>query len=394
MSTMRQLAALMRVNVAGLRARMVSSLVIVVGIASVVAVTIMIFSVATGFDQTNENSGRSDRAILLSKGAQAEVSSSIPREALAIVAPSPGIRRNAAGEPLVSADALVLVDVSMRARETNAKVPLRGLPAQGLEVRPEIRITQGRMFQPGLQEVIVGERAAQTYTGLELGGTIALGRSEWRVVGYFDSKGSNQEMELLGDAETVRAAFLGTAWQSITVVLESPEALTALSESIAQNPSLSLDVHAEPAFHARQTQAIKRIIKTLGFLIGGIMSLGAIFGAINVMYSAVRARATEIATLQAVGFEPAPVVAALLLEVILVASVGGALGAAAAWLFFNGMAISTSAGSPSQLIVPLVVTPTLVIASLVAAGVIGLIGGLFPALSAARTPIVQTLRRA
>jgi putative ABC transport system permease protein len=393
MKLMSQVIAVVGMNLRSLPQRLGPSLVIIVGSGGVVAVLVSVLAMAAGMAKTLESVGRSDRAIILRNGSASESGSALTRSAAQIILNAPGIKHDQDGRPLVSAEPLRLLKLLKRGDGSEATVPLRGLGAQALHVRPEMKLIEGRMFEPSVNEVIVGRAAKSEYKNLQMGSHIATRAATWTVVGTFSSNGDAHESELMADADTVMSSDNGSTYGSITVLLDSPGSLRVLTDSLTSNPALRVDVTRERDYFSRQSKTVSSLLAILIFVVGGIMAVGAILGALNSMYSAVSTRASEIATLRAIGFGSAAIVASVLIEALLLAATGGVLGALAAWLFFNGRTVSTTQGSAhAQLIFDITVTLQLAALGIAASSVIGLIGGLFPAIRAARMPIATALR--
>jgi putative ABC transport system permease protein len=365
----------------------------IIGIAGVVAVLVGVLSIAAGFKQAMTVSGSPDAAIVLRSGADSEMVSGLGREATRVIADSPGVARTAQG-PLASAELFVIINLPKRSTGTDANVPLRGVEAAALQVRDNVRIIQGRLFEWGKNEVIVGSGAAREFGGLDVGSTLKVGRYEWPIVGIFSANGGVSESEIWSDARVLQDAYnRGDSFQSVYVRLISPGAFQAFKDSLTTNPQLSVKVVRQSEYYAEQSETITRLITTLGFLIAFLMAIGAVFGALNTMYSAVAARTREIATLRALGFGGSAVVVSLMFESLLLALVGGIIGGGLAYLAFNNFHTSTmNWQSFSQITFAFRVTPELLVRGVVWAAVIGLIGGLFPAIRAARLPIAAALR--
>jgi putative ABC transport system permease protein len=380
-------------NLRNLPQRIGTSLVIVIGSAGVVAVLVSVLAMATGITKTLQSTGRDDRAIILRNGSASESGSALTRTAAQIIMDAPGIKHASDGKPLASAEPLRLLTLFRRDDGSEVTVPLRGVGAQAMHVRPEMKVIEGRMFQPSVNELIVGRAAKAQYRNLEIGSRVATRTATWTVVGIFTSNGDAHESELMADADTVLSSDHGSTYGSISVLLDAPSSLRKLSDSLTKNPALRVDVTRERDYFSRQSKTVSRLLSILVYIVGGIMGVGAIFAALNTMYSAVSARAIEIATLRAIGFGSAAIVASVLIEALLLAAAGGILGALAVWLFFNGRAISTTQGSAhAQLVFDITVTFKLMIVGIAASGTIGFIGGLFPAIRAARLPIATALR--
>jgi putative ABC transport system permease protein len=393
MSALTQIAAVSAMNIRSLPQRFGTSSVVVIGIAGVVAVLISVLAMSTGLLKTMQNVGIPNRVIVVRTGSSSELVSVLARDAALAIADSAGIKKSPDGHALASPETLLIVNVHKK-DGSESTAPFRGFTADAFAVHPEIKIIRGRVFQPAVSEIIVGKSAQRMYQGLDVGSELKLRGKVWTVVGTFDSGGSARESELIADANTLNSAYSrGNSSQSVLVVLDSPAALQTFKDSITTNPQLQVDVSTEKEFGAQQSDRISKILSIVAYVVGGIMAVGAIFGALNTMYSAVSARSREIATLRAIGFGPVPVVISVFVEALLLALFGGALGAAIAWLFFNGHTVSTIGGNfGGQLIFDISVTPSLVILGIVWACVIGLVGGLFPAIRAARLPVATALR--
>lgn len=379
-------------NLRSVPQRLGTSMVIVIGIAGVVAVLLSVLAMATGLMKTVAGTGRPDRAIVLRGGSSAELSSYLTRDQVATILNAPGIRRNADGDPIASAETLTLVELPTEKGQSWANATVRGIGPRAFELRPEMRIVAGRMFRPAVHELIVGVKAAAQFDGLNIGDRIDFAEGEWEIVGLFESGGTRLESEIAGDADTLISAVRRNAYQPVIVQLESAEAFDTFKTALTTDPTLSVDVNRESTFYADQSAPFSRTLSAIAYLVGGVMAVGALFGALNTMYSAVSARAREIATLRALGFGATAVVISVFAEALVLSLLGAALGALVAWMFFDGNVISTSAGGISQLVFALTLTPALVVVGIVWACVIGLIGGLFPAIRAARLPVAQALR--
>jgi putative ABC transport system permease protein len=380
-------------NLRSVRARWVSSIVAVLGIAGTVGVFVAMLSLAHGFRATLVASGSEDNAILMRAGATAEMMSGITLESIKIVQDDPGVARDASG-PLITSEVVVVAPFPLRATGTNANVQVRGVSANVLTIRRNVKITQGRMFQPGLSELIVGSNANKTYSGLTVGNTVDFGGGHWRVVGVFDAGSSAFDSEVWTDARVLDDVYKRPTniYQSATVHLTSAAALQGLKDSVSADPRLNLDVFREVDYYAKQSTAMTRLITVLGGLVAFVMAIGAIFGALNTMYSAVSERGREIATMRALGFGGPAVVFSFLIEALLIAFVGGLIGCIAV-LRLNGLTTSTINWQTfSNLAFAFRITPALLLSGLVFALVMGLIGGLLPAISAARRPIAVALR--
>jgi putative ABC transport system permease protein len=304
------------------------------------------------------------------------------------------VKRGADGKPIGSADSITLVEVATEQGTSWANVTIRGVGPKILELRPEMKIVEGRMFRPAVHEIIVGSKAHLQFESLRVGKTLRFANGDWQIVGVFESGNDRHESEVYGDGETVMSAIQRNGYQPVTVLLDSEQSFDAFKAALTTNPTMSVDVKRESEFFAEQAKPISRIIAVVAYVVGGIMAVGALFGALNTMYSAVSARALEIATLRAIGFGAASVVFSVFAEALVLSLLGAIIGCAAAWVFFDGNIINTSVGGGgiSQLVVALTLTPALIVLGIVWACVIGLIGGLFPAMRAARLPVAQALR--
>lgn len=392
MTMLRQIGAVTLMNLRSLPQRIGTSLVIVIGIAGVVGVLVSVLAMSTGMIKTMRNTGRDDRAVILRNGSADEPSSVVTRDAARLIADSAGVKRDVDGKPIASAETLRILTLYKKEDNAEVNVILRGVGPKLLTVRPEVKIVAGRMFEPAVKEMIVGKSAQAQFKGLQIGDQVKNRTSIWTVVGVFDSGGDSHQSEALADAETVISDGRG-AFSSVTVMLESPSAFQKYKDDLTSNPALAVDVTKEREFYAKRSANISKVINVVAYVVGGIMAVGAIFGALNTMYSAVSARLREIATLRAIGFSATAMVISVLAEALLLACIGGMIGTLLAWTFFNGHVVSSSGGSVAgQLIFELSVSPQLMALGLVWACAIGLIGGLFPAIRAARLPVATALR--
>lgn len=390
---MSQIVVVTALNLRTLRERLSSSLVAVVGIAGVVAVFVAVLSMAEGFRRTMAATGSPDTAIVMRSGADSEMVSILGRGDVRVIGDAPGVRRRD-GTPLVSAELFVIVDLPKRTTNTTANVPLRGVSTTALEVRKKIVITSGRMFETGRNELIAGRAAAKQFGGVDVGAALKFGQTTWTVVGIFDAGGTVADSELWCDANVLAPAYQrGSSYQTVFAKLESPEAFTRFKDSLTSDPRVNLKVVRETDYYAEQSQMLYRLITTLGTLIAGLMGIGAVFGAVNTMYSAVAARTREIATLRALGFGAVPVVVSVLAESLLLALAGGVAGGSIAYVAFNGFETATINWQTfSQIGFAFAVTPALIMSGVFYAVFMGLLGGLLPAVRAARLPIVAALR--
>jgi putative ABC transport system permease protein len=387
----RQTLAVAGVGIAGLPQRWGASSVVIVGIAGVVGVLVAMLSMGAGFEATLKGTGDDRTAIILRGGAQAETNSNIGRDQVPLIAALDGIARDANGRPLLSAEASQIASLPKRDDGVDANVQIRGVGPEAWELRSQVRVVEGRKFEPGRREIVVGTRAQKQYRGLDTGTQIELANQVWDVVGVFES-GDSHESELWVDAETLMTTYSRPSFQSAVAKLDGDDGFEKLKTALAADPRLKLDVQTTRDYYGKQSQGLTQLIKVLGTAIGTIMAIGAVFGALNTMYAAIATRAREIATLRAIGFRGLPVVVAIMLETMMLALLGGILGAALAWLIFNGYSVATLSGNFSQVVFQFQVTPELLWTGLKWALGIGLVGGLFPALRAARLPVTDALR--
>ena len=388
-----QMAAVTGVGLRTVPQRLGASLATVFGVAGVVAVFVAVLSIAEGFRATLARAGSPDNALVLRAGSDSEMMSVLFRDATRLIAEAPGVARGPAG-PLASAELFVVVDVPKRSTGTVANVPLRGVQPAAFAVRGDVRLVAGRMFEWGKHEIVVGRAAASQFADLELGARPRWGQGEWEIVGVFEAGGGLWESELWCDVAVLQPAYRrGSTVQTVLARLEAPAAFDAFRDALGADPRLDVRVLRQSEHYEQQSRALVAIIRGLGVLVAALMGVGAVFGGLNTMYSAVASRAREIATLRALGFGGGPVVASILAESLLLSLAGGALGAAAAWLAFDGFRASTlNWQSFSQVAFAFDVTPALLLQGVLLASLLGLAGGLAPALRAARLPVVTALR--
>ena len=388
-----QLFAVTAMNLRNLPARLGTSLVAVVGIGGVVAVLVSLLSMGEGFRAALDLSGRDDVALVLRGGSSDELSSAFDREQVSVIAAAPGIVRDARG-PVASPEFYTIVDLPMRSTGTEANVPFRGVTSRAAEVREDFRIVAGRMFHPGRNEVIVGRGAFAQFGNVDLGRTVVWGSQAWQVVGVFEAGGSISESEVWADLTVLQGVYRrGNSVQIVRVKLESPDSIAKVSGWLDADPRLDATVRSERDFYADQSRILVTMIRYVGTTIAVLMGIGAVFAALNTMYSAVSSRTREIATLRALGFGAAPVVTSVLLESVALGLIGGVLGGAIVYLGLNGYQASTlNWASFSQVTFAFTVTPALLVTGLVYSLILGLVGGLLPALRAARLPVTTGLR--
>ena len=388
-----QLVAVTAMNLRNLPARLGTSLVAIVGIGGVVAVLVALLSMGEGFRAALDLSGRDDVALVLRGGSSDELSSSFDREQVSVIVSAPGILRDARG-PVASPEFYTIVDLPMRSTGTAANVPFRGVTHRAVDVRPEFRIVAGRMFEPGKDEVIVGRGAFAQFGNVDLGREVTWGSHVWRVVGVFEAGGSVSESEVWTDLTVLQGVYRrGSSVQVVRAMLASPAALAGVKRSLEDDPRVNVSVRSERDFYADQSRVLITLIKYVGTTIAVLMGIGAVFAALNTMYSAVSSRTKEIATLRALGFGSAPVVTSVLLEAAVLGLLGGFVGGALVYFGLNGYQASTlNWASFSQITFAFTVTPRLLVTGLVYALALGFIGGLLPGLRAARLPVTVGLR--
>jgi putative ABC transport system permease protein len=388
-----QVASVTKFGLLGIPQRRGSVAAAVIGIAGVVTVLVGVLSIVAGFLRVMQASGSPDTAIVLRSGADSEMVSGLLRNTTRIIADASGVARSPEG-PLASAELFVIINLPKRSTGTDVNVPFRGVEPAAFRVRDQVKIVDGRMFAWGKNEVVVGVGAAREFAGLEVGHTLRTGSYEWPVVGIFSAGGGNAESEIWTDATILQAAYhRGDSFQSVYARLNSPAAFDAFKDALTTDPRLNVKAVRQTDFFADQSTTVTNLVTTLGYLVASLMAVGAVFGALNTMYSSVSTRTREIATLRALGFGSGAVVVSVMLESIALALVGGGGGAAVAYLVFNGMRAATvNWQSFSQITFAFAVTPRLLVQGVVWATMIGLIGGLMPAIRAARQQVAAALR--
>lgn len=393
MRMLRQTLVTVAMNLRNVPARAAASLVAAIGIGGVVAVLIGVLSMSEGFRAVLQYAGRDDVAVVLRGGASAEMSSGLSLEQVRVLSDAPGIRRDADGA-ITSPELYVVVDAPLRSTGTRANVPLRGASLRAPQFRTGFHMVSGRLFRPGTFEVIVGQTAVRQFDGLEVGSRLRWGNADWEIVGTFADDGSVSQGELWADATVLQGAYnRGTNYQSLRVQLADATALATFTRAVTSDPRLSVRVFTEREYYTEQSRIMTTMIDSVGTAVAMLMGLGAIFGAVNTLYSTVAARTREIATLRALGFGALPIVASVLAEALVLGLAGGLIGCAAAWYGFNGMQASTlNWASFSQITFAFAVTPRLVTMGLSYALLLALVGALLPAWRAARMPIVSGLR--
>jgi putative ABC transport system permease protein len=391
----RQAVSVTAVGISTLRQRLGMSSVIVIGIAGVVAVLVALLAMGDGYRETLSKTGSADTAIVMRGASASEVMSVLDHDSVTLIPQTAGIAKDAKGQPIASPELVVAANLPIKGGQADdeGSVQLRGVSDQAWAVRPNLKIVEGRKFTPGMRELVVGKGAARQFAGLEPGHEIRLGSQLWTVVGVFAS-GDAMDSEVWGDAGVVADTYRrGSSRASVTVKLANPAAFDAFKTTLEANPQLKVDVSTTLDYFSKQSEGMSTFLTIIGIVVGSIMAIGAIFGALNCMFAAVAARAREIATLRAIGFRGLPVVVAVMLETMLLALLGGVIGGLLAWLVFNGYSASTlAAGSVGKLSFELRVSAELLWVGLLWALTIGFIGGLFPAMRAARLPVTTALR--
>ena len=373
--------------------RLSSSAVAVIGIAGVVIVFVAVLSIGEGFRAAMANAGSPNRALVMRGGADSEMTSGFSGAEADVIKQAPGLRRDD-NRPAASAELYVLVDLPKRSTGTGANVSLRGVEPIALQVRDEVHLVEGRMFQFGTNEAIVGRSANGQFAGIDLGSEFTSGNLKIKIVGIFESRGSVSESEIWCDSRLIQGVYQrGNSYQSVVAALDSPASFDTFKNWLTANPQLNVQVRRETEYYAQQSQVMTGLINGIGYTVAVLMGIGAVFGAILTMYTAVSTRTREIATLRALGFNAGAVLISVLAESLALAALGGILGGATAYLAFNGYQTSTmNLQTFSQVAFAFAVTRTLLIQGLSYALVMGLVGGLMPAIRASRLPIATALR--
>jgi putative ABC transport system permease protein len=389
----RQAWSLTEVGIATLPQRLSSSSVIVLGIAGVVGVLVALLAMAAGFQDTLRATGTTDTVIVMRAGSGTELNSVVDHDTAQIVSEAPQIKRDASGAPVASPEIVVVASLPERTSGLDANVEIRGLSVHAWELHPGVRIMAGRRFGTGMHELIAGRRAQQQFRNVSIGSTLWLNGQAWRIVGLFES-GDAHESELWGDTDSIGATYRrGSSTSSVNLQLTAPGALKAYQDFIANDPRLQVDVQTTQAYYSAQSASLTDTIRVLGTAVGAIMAVGALFGALNSMYAAVAGRTREIATLRAIGFPSLPVIVSVMVEAMTLAAAGGLFGGLLARLIFDGYTTSTLGANFSQVVFTFSVSPPLFATGLRWALAIGLAGGLFPALHAARLSVTAGLRQ-
>jgi len=387
-----QIFTVIMMNIRSLPRRLWMSFAATLAISVVVAVLLSFLSMSNGFKKTLEGAGSDKTAIVTRSGSKSELNSVLSNDVVNIITTAPGIAKNADGNPIYSAELYVIVDGIKRTTNTKANLPLRGIAAVGIDLRSNFEMIEGRMFETGRNEIIVGTAILREFSGFELGTTVKFGKSEWTVVGIFSTGGSAFESELWADARTLQSQFRrGNSFQTIRVLLEDPGNIEGMLEAVKQDPRLILDVQTEIDYFKEQGEALSGMVN-LGWILSIVMSLGALAGALNTMYTSVADREREIATLRAIGFSNISAFFGTLTESLILSLIGGVIGTLAAYIFMDGLTTSTLGGNFTQVVFSFHMSADLFKSGLILALAIGLIGGFFPALRAARLPVVLAFR--
>jgi putative ABC transport system permease protein len=381
-------------NIRSIMVRWTSTLVAVVSIAGVVAVFIAVLALAHGFEKTLVSSGSPENVIILRGGATSEMESAISLDQIRILQDINGIKRDKDGAAIMSSEVVVVAAFPMKSTGTDANAQVRGVSDSVLQVRNNIKMVKGRFLTPGLNELVVGSKASQLYSGFDLNSEVIFGGSSWVVVGVFDAGGSAFDSEIWCDSNNLNQTYKRpqNIFQSVTVSLTSEDMFEPFKNSVSSDPQLTLSVEREIAYYAKQSESVGILIRVLGFLVASVMAIGAIFGAINTMYSAVSARSVEIATLRALGFRARHIIISFVTESVFISLIGGVAGILLILPINNRAASTMNWQTFSQLSFTFVITPAFMFKGLLFAAVMGFLGGLFPAARASRVPIVTALR--
>jgi putative ABC transport system permease protein len=378
--------ALSATAIRGIPERLGTSLVTIISITTVMGVLVTMLALGEGVEYLSQNGVRKDRATIIAKGAQSAMVSSLPRTSVANIVDKPGIKRDAEGKPLATSVVLMVID-AVTTRNQRSGVGLWAASSQWQKIYPEVRVVEGRLFEPGLRELIVSERVRDRLKGMNVGDTVPVRGNSWKIVGVYHSTSSFFDNAVIADVDTVLAAFPQATYTSVNVVLDSASSFDTLKKAVAADPTLSADVKTETEANDAVTRGLRNVLDFVSYFIGSLMGLGAVCGALSSLYAAVEMRTGEIATLRAIGFTSSPVIASVLVEGMVLAIPAALLGAAIAWYLFNGHVVI--AGGVTF---PMAVTPHLVWVSLAWALSIALIGGILPSIRAARTPVAHALR--
>ncbi len=379
-------------NITSIGQRIWMSLAAIFAVGVVVAVLLSFLAMTNGFQKTLEGTGSDAVAIVTRSGSQSELNSVLSRDTVNIVSTAPGIAIGADGEPFYSPELYVVVDGIKKSSGTEVNLPMRGISPKGFELRDRVDIVDGRMFETGKNELIVGLGVLREFSGFELGQTVRFGKTEWEVVGTFTTGGSAFESELWTGTRTLQTQFnRGNSFQTMRIRLENPGDVSGIQEMIDNDPRLFLDIKTEAEYFSEQASALNGIVY-FGWIISIFMSLGALAGALNTMYTSVANRAGEIATLRAIGFSNVSAFFGTLVESVVLAVIGGLVGATASYLFMDGLSASTLGASFTQVVFTFELSPELFKNGAQLALLIGVVGGFFPAWRAARLPVIIAFR--
>lgn len=387
MKFLRSIYAVTIIGLEGLPQRIGSSSVVVIGMAGVVGVLVSIFAMSHAFNDTMLNTAKEDGAIVMRSGATNEIASALSIAAVQTIMDAPGIARTAAGEPAASPELFLTVNIPRKEHESRAGVVIRGVSPGGFAIRPELKLVAGRMFESGLKELIVGHAAQLEFDGLEIGDKVMLRGGPWTVVGAFESGGTASEATVFADVDTLLSAYQRTVYNGVKVKLDSPGSYDLFRDALMDDPTLSVTVMREQEYYREVSEGIETLFAVITYVVGGIMATGAFFAALNTMYAAVSTRTAEIATLRAIGYGAGSVVFSVLAEALLLALLGAFIGAASAAILFNGNTISLG-----SIAAEMQISSTVLTGGIVWACAVGFLGGLFPALRAARAPLATALR--
>lgn len=387
----KQIWSITLMNLRNLPERLGASLVIIVGLAGVVGVLTALLAMGEGLGSTLAATGSADRAMVLRGGSDAELNSGLDRDSATLVTEKPGVRKGKDDKPLASRELVLIAELPLKRSGTSGNVTLRGVELAAFELRSDLKIIAGRKFQPGLNEMMVGKGVSGQFVNAEIGQTLRIRGADWTIVGEFES-GNAHDSELWIDVDTAQTAFGRGGYSMVLVGLENAAALSTFQEALKADPRLNVDAESQQGYYARQTSSSTVQIRILTTIVSWVMAFGAIFAALNTMYASVSSRTTEIATLRAIGFGPLPVLVSVLIESMLLALAGGLIGALGAYLIFNNYAVSTLGAGFTQVVFSFKVTPALLQTGMSLALFIGFIGGLLPAVRAARMQVTTALR--
>jgi putative ABC transport system permease protein len=384
---LKQILAVVAMNFKSLSQRFWPSLVIIIGMACVVGVMLSMMSLTVGYVSSFTRAGDPGNALVFSTSAQSEAQSNLPRANLATVADAPAVAKDASGKPLADAEILINIPMVRKADGLDGTMLLRAVGPQGIALRPQFKLVEGRMFRPGARELVVGHAADGQFVGARLGDKVVLPDGEWPIVGVYTTKGDFLEGEFFADLDTAMTANKKTQYNAVLVHLAAPSSFETFRRAVTSNPALQAAVERQSAYYIRTTAQTAAVVNGTAYAIGTVMAIGALFGALNTMYAAVAARTREIATLRALGFGTTAVVISVIAEAMLLALIGALIGAAIAWICFDGNQKALGA-----FVFNLTVSPGLILTGIIWAMVVGLIGGLFPSIRAARLPVATALR--